>query len=70
MTAGTAGPADGVAVVSASDVNAAELNRLAARHGITLRLISERTHSLEDVFFRLTGTEAAMSPGQEMGAIR
>jgi len=62
------GPTGGVAVVSASDVSAAELNRLAASHGITLRLISERTHSLEDVFFRLTGTDAAVS--QEIGAIR
>jgi len=67
-TASTAGPADGVAVVSASGVSAAELNRLAASHGITLRLISERTHSLEDVFFRLTGTDASVS--QEIGAIR
>ncbi len=67
-TASTAGPADGVAVVSTSGVSAAELNRLAASHGITLRLISERTHSLEDVFFRLTGTDASTS--QEIGAIR
>jgi ABC-2 type transport system ATP-binding protein len=67
-TASTAGPADGVAVVSASGVSAAELNRLAASHGITLRLISERTHSLEDVFFRLTGTDDSVS--QEIGAIR
>jgi ABC-2 type transport system ATP-binding protein len=64
----TAGPAGGVAVVSASDVSAAELNRLAASHGITLRLISQRTHSLEDVFFRLTGADASVS--QEIGAIR
>ena len=68
VTAPTAGRADGAAVVSASDVSAAELNRLAASHGITLRLISERTHSLEDVFFRLTGTDASTS--QEIGAIR
>jgi ABC-2 type transport system ATP-binding protein len=66
----TASPADGTAVVSASDVSAAELNRLAARGGITLRQISERTHSLEDVFFQLTGIDASMSPGQEMGAIK
>jgi ABC-2 type transport system ATP-binding protein len=65
-----ANPADGTAVVPASGVSAADLNRLAARGGITLRRISERTHSLEDVFFELTGTDAAMSPGQEMGAIR
>jgi ABC-2 type transport system ATP-binding protein len=65
-----ASPADGTAVVPASGVSAADLNRLAARSGITLRQISERTHSLEDVFFELTGTDTAMSPGQEMGAIR
>jgi ABC-type uncharacterized transport system ATPase subunit len=63
-------PGDGTAVVSASGVSAADLNRLAARGGITLRQISERTHSLEDVFFALTGTDTAFSPGQEMGAIR
>jgi ABC-2 type transport system ATP-binding protein len=65
-----AGPADGTAVVSAPRVGAAEVNRLAARGGITLRQIAERTRSLEDVFFQLTGTDAAMSPGQEMGAIK
>ncbi len=66
----TASRADGTVVVSGSGVSAADLNRLAARGGITLRQISERTHSLEDVFFQLTGTDAAMNPGQEMGAIR
>jgi ABC-2 type transport system ATP-binding protein len=66
----TASPGDGTAIVSASGASAADLNRLAARAGITLRQISERTHSLEDVFFQLTGTDTAMSPGQEMGAIR
>jgi ABC-2 type transport system ATP-binding protein len=65
-----ASPAEGTAVVSASGVSAADLNRLAARGGITLRQISERTHSLEDVFFALTGTDAGLRPGQEMGAIR
>ncbi|HEX3955060.1 MAG TPA: ATP-binding cassette domain-containing protein [Trebonia sp.] len=65
-----ASPADGTAVVSASGLSAADLNRLAARDGITLRRISERTHSLEDVFFELTGTDPSMSPGQEMGAIK
>ena len=63
-------PADGTAVVSASGVSAADLNRLAARGGITLRQISERTHSLEDVFFQLTRTDASMTPGQEMGTIK
>jgi hypothetical protein len=61
---------EGTAIVSASGVGAADLNRLAARGGITLRQISERTHSLEDVFFALTGTDAGLRPGQEMGAIR
>ena len=63
-------PGDGTVLVSAPGASAADLNRLAARAGITLRQISERTHSLEDVFFQLTGTDAAMSPGQEMGAIK
>jgi ABC-2 type transport system ATP-binding protein len=65
-----ASPADGTVVVSASGRSTADLNRLAAGNGITLRQISERSHSLEDVFFQLTGTDTAMSPGQEMGAIR
>ena len=62
--------ADGTAVVEASGASAADINRYAARNGITLRQISERTHSLEQVFFELTGTDAALSPGQEMGAIK
>jgi ABC-2 type transport system ATP-binding protein len=66
----TQGGGDGTAVVPASDVSAADLNRLAARHGITLRQITERTHTLEDVFFRLTGNDVAMADGQEMGAIK
>jgi ABC-2 type transport system ATP-binding protein len=61
---------DGMAVVKASGATAADLNRLAAFNRITLRQISERTHSLEDVFFQLTGIETVMSPGQEMGAIK
>jgi ABC-2 type transport system ATP-binding protein len=61
---------DGMVVVKASGATAADLNRLAAFNGITLRQISERTHSLEDVFFQLTGSETVMSPGQEMGAIK
>jgi ABC-2 type transport system ATP-binding protein len=65
-----ASPADGTAIVPASGVSAADLNRLAARGGITLRQISVRTHSLEDVFFELTGNDTSMSPGQEMGAIK
>jgi ABC-2 type transport system ATP-binding protein len=65
-----ANPADGTAVVSVSGASAAELNRLAARDGITLRQISERTHSLEDVFFQLTRSDVSMTAGQEMGTIR
>ena len=65
-----ASPGEGTAAVSASGVSAADLNRLAARSGITLRQIAERTHSLEDVFFALTGTDAGLRPGQEMGAIK
>ena len=61
---------DGTAVVAAPGLSAAELNRLAAHGGVTLRLISERAHSLEDVFFRLTGADAATGSGQEIGAIR
>jgi ABC-2 type transport system ATP-binding protein len=66
----TASPAEGAAVVKAATATAADLNRLAAASGITLQRIAERTHTLEDVFFQLTGTDAAMSPGQEMGSIR
>jgi len=66
----TASPADGTAVVRASGLSAADLNRLAAREGVTLRLISERAHSLEDLFFQLTGADAATPSGQEIGAIR
>jgi hypothetical protein len=47
-----------------------DLGRLAARSGITLRQLSTRTHSLEDVFFQLTGTDAGLRAGQEMGAIK
>jgi ABC-2 type transport system ATP-binding protein len=62
--------ADGTAVVSASGTSAADINRLAERNGITLRQLSERTRSLEDVFFQLTGTDTGLRPGQEMGAIK
>ncbi|HLI01980.1 MAG TPA: ATP-binding cassette domain-containing protein [Acidimicrobiales bacterium] len=57
------------AVVTASDASAAELNRRATQGGITLRRISERTHSLEDFFFQLT-TEATTNPNHDMGAIK
>jgi ABC-2 type transport system ATP-binding protein len=61
---------DGTISVEASRASAADINRFAASNGITLRQISERTHSLEDVFFQLTGTDAGLRPGMEMGAIR
>jgi ABC-2 type transport system ATP-binding protein len=61
---------DGI-VVEEANLSAADLNRLAAGHGITLRQLSERTRSLERAFFALTGTESADVPaGQEMGAIK
>jgi ABC-2 type transport system ATP-binding protein len=63
--------ADGALLVEAPDAGAADLNRLSAQHGITLRQLAERTRSLERAFFALTGTKSADVPdGQEMGAIR
>jgi ABC-2 type transport system ATP-binding protein len=51
-------------------LTAADLNRLAAKNGITLRQLAEK-RSLEQAFFALTGTESADVPvGQEMGSIR
>jgi ABC-2 type transport system ATP-binding protein len=68
VTPGTAG---GSLFVEAPGVSAADLNRLAAQVGITLRQLAERTRSLERAFFALTGTKSADVPdGQEMGAIR
>jgi ABC-2 type transport system ATP-binding protein len=67
----TAGSTGGGLVVGAPGIGAAELNRLAAQNGITLRQLSERTRSLERAFFALTGTKSADVPdGLEMGAIR
>jgi ABC-2 type transport system ATP-binding protein len=67
----TPGSADGVLIVEAPGAGAADLNRLAAQNGITLRQLTERTRSLERAFFALTGTKSADVPdGQEMGAIR
>ena len=51
-------------------MSAAELDRLAARGGITLRQISERAHRLEDVFFQLTTTHGELYPDERMGAIK
>jgi hypothetical protein len=52
-------------------LSAADLNRLAASDGITLRQLTEQTRSLERAFFALTGADdAGLRPGQEMGAIK
>jgi ABC-2 type transport system ATP-binding protein len=67
----TPGDTEGLLTVGAPDIGAAGLNRLAARNGIALRHLAERTRSLERAFFALTGTKSADVPeGQEMGAIR
>jgi ABC-2 type transport system ATP-binding protein len=67
----TPGDTTGVLLVEESGISAAEVNRLAARNGITLRQLGERTRSLERAFFALTGSKSADVPDdQEMGAIR
>jgi len=67
----TRGAGDGELVVAAPGASAADVNRQAAGHGITLRQLGERTQSLERAFFALTGTKSADVPdGQEMGSIR
>jgi ABC-2 type transport system ATP-binding protein len=64
-------PAEAALLVQAPGADAADLNRLAASDGITLRQLAERTRSLERAFFALTGTASADVPaGQEMGAIK
>jgi ABC-2 type transport system ATP-binding protein len=63
--------AEGAVRVAAEGLSAADLNRLAASNGITLRRLAEQTRSLERAFFALTGTDdAGLRPGQEMGAIK
>jgi ABC-2 type transport system ATP-binding protein len=67
----TPGSAEGSLVVRAPGAGAADLTRLAAQHGITLRQLAERTRTLERAFFALTGTKSADVPDdQELGAIR
>ena len=67
----TEGGGYGELVVAAPGASAADVNRLAAEHGVTLRQLGERTQSLERAFFALTGTKSADVPdGQEMGSIR
>jgi ABC-type multidrug transport system ATPase subunit len=64
-------PAENTVRVETAGLSAADLNRLAARNGITLRQLAEQTRSLERAFFALTGTDdAGVLPGQEMGAIK
>jgi ABC-2 type transport system ATP-binding protein len=64
-------PAEATVLVEALGLGAADLNRLAARGGITLRQLTESTRSLERAFFALTGTASADVPAdQEMGAIK
>jgi ABC-2 type transport system ATP-binding protein len=67
----TARPAENTVMVETAGLSAADLNRLAASNGITLRQLNEQTRSLERAFFALTGTDdAGLRPGQEMGAIK
>jgi ABC-2 type transport system ATP-binding protein len=67
----TARPAENTVLVETAGLSAADLNRLAASNGITLRQLAEQTQSLERAFFALTGTDdAGLRPGQEMGAIK
>jgi ABC-2 type transport system ATP-binding protein len=64
-------PAEHTVRVETAGLSAADLNRLAAGNGITLRQLAEETRSLERAFFALTGTDdAGLRPGQEMGAIQ
>jgi ABC-2 type transport system ATP-binding protein len=64
-------PAEGAVRIETAGLSAADLNRLAASNGITLRQLAEQTRSLERAFFALTGTDdAGVGPGQEMGAIK
>ena len=64
-------PGEAGLIVQAPGLGAADINRLAARNGITLRQLAEQTRSLEHAFFELTGTQSAdVATGQEMGAIR
>ena len=67
----TVQPAEHAVRIETAGLSAADLNRLAASNGITLRQLAEQTRSLERAFFALTGTDdAGVLPGQEMGAIK
>ncbi|HEX3539683.1 MAG TPA: ABC transporter ATP-binding protein [Acidimicrobiales bacterium] len=50
---------DGTVVVDAQATWAAELNRVAFTAGVTLAHLSERRRSLEEAFFKLTGSKGA-----------
>ena len=65
-------PGEAALAVQAAGLSAADINRLAAASGITLRQLTERTQSLERAFFALTGTDESglRSAGAEMGAMR
>jgi ABC-2 type transport system ATP-binding protein len=64
-------PGEAGLLVQAPGIGAADINRLAARNGITLRQLAEQTRTLEHAFFALTGTQSAdVTPGAEMGAIK
>ena len=70
-TPGSGAPGSGTLAAGVAGTEAADLNRLAAQNGVTLRHLAERTRSLERAFFALTGTKSADVPGDlEMGAIR
>jgi ABC-2 type transport system ATP-binding protein len=62
---------DATLVVEGSTATTAEINRLAAGAGITLRHLAEGAVSLESVFFALTGEQSSdVRPDAEMGAIQ
>jgi ABC-2 type transport system ATP-binding protein len=65
-------PGEAALAVEAASLSAADINRLAAASGITLRQLTERTRSLERAFFALTGSDdpGLRSAGAEMGAMR
>ncbi len=65
-------PGETALTVEAASLSAADINRLAAASGITLRQLTERTRSLERAFFALTGSDdpGLRSAGAEMGAMR
>jgi ABC-2 type transport system ATP-binding protein len=58
-------------LITESPMNPAEINRLAAEAGITLRMLTENSRSLEQAFFALTGLRSSdVRHDNELGAIR